>query len=314
MSFFEQHAELGHNDTRNRHRNAPHRKSKHHDTGGKEYQIFTHKHDLLAQDRTGEKAESLRTPKATHPLLYNKAQAHEQFQHRGRAPKGLTHPVFQAKSPSPTRPEELDYDSEDNLILKTADEYIGRRKKRTYANETFAKYNARMEANEARLKEERRRNGGPDADRRFEKDWFNEHTRREYFPNEHREYFPNQHTRREDFPRFRDTFSDADSSSSQPPYSHASPPSARRLYLYDILGCTPSSTLEEVTHNYRRKMFALHPDRNPNMSEEHKKLSNEVRRAGVVLRDHVFRSRYDRLGDNDQAWPNTKQSINSYIV
>ena len=60
---------------------------------------------------------------------------------------------------------------------------------------------------------------------------------------------------------------------------------------YRILGLSPSATLAEVKGTYRRKAFALHPDRNP--SEEAHAAFQEMQEAYETLSNAGKRRDYD---------------------
>jgi len=247
---------------------------------------------------------SPRSAKATNSPFYNKDQDHEQFRHRGRDIKGVTHMPREPNSPSPTRLSEIDYDSEDNLIVKVADEYIGRRKKTTYAKETFEQFRARLERIEAKAKLLRRQNGGPEADARFEEEWWKTHTKRDDIPFQQsrsgsRRRHEDADAGASDYQNWNENLND----------THSSPKA-----LYKVLGCTPSSTPAEIYKQYFKKAFLFHPDRNENQSAEDLAKWNEIRRAGVVLRDSDNKARYDRTGDSDTRWLNTQQCMNPYFV
>lgn len=63
--------------------------------------------------------------------------------------------------------------------------------------------------------------------------------------------------------------------------------------LYDILGCSPTATQEEIKKAYWKKAFQLHPDRNkndPHATEEFQQLGQ----AYDILKDPAKRAEYDR--------------------
>ncbi|KAK8886771.1 hypothetical protein M9Y10_042241 [Tritrichomonas musculus] len=67
--------------------------------------------------------------------------------------------------------------------------------------------------------------------------------------------------------------------------------------LYDILGCSPTATQEEIKKAYRKKAFQLHPDRNkndPHATEEFQQLGQ----AYSILKDPAQRAEYDRSREN----------------
>ena len=262
------------------------------------YRGFRHNYNDVAR----------RSAKATNSPFYNKDQDHEQFRHRGRDIKGVTHMPRERNSPSPTRLSEMDYDSDDNLIVKVADEYIGRRKKTTYANETPRQFRARLEQIEANAKKLRTQNGGPEADARFEEEWWKTHKKRDDIPS----YQSGSGSRR------REEDAEAGSSRDRNWYvphngTHSSPHSSP-MALYTVLDCTPTSSPDEITKHYKKKALQFHPDRNINQSAVDLAKWDVIRRAGLVLRDSENRKRYDMTGDSDTRWLNTQQCINPYFV
>jgi len=62
--------------------------------------------------------------------------------------------------------------------------------------------------------------------------------------------------------------------------------------FYSVLGVSQSATQAEITRAYRKRMLAVHPDRNPGdpFAEEKAKLVNQ---AYQVLKDAVLRCHYD---------------------
>lgn len=65
--------------------------------------------------------------------------------------------------------------------------------------------------------------------------------------------------------------------------------------LYEIIGCEPTATFDEIKRAYRKKAFELHPDRNqddPHATEKFQQLSQ----AYEILKDPVKREQYDRFG------------------
>jgi len=65
--------------------------------------------------------------------------------------------------------------------------------------------------------------------------------------------------------------------------------------LYDIIGCAPNASADEIKRAYRRKALELHPDRNqddPLATEKFQQLGD----AYEILKDPSKRERYDRFG------------------
>jgi len=198
----------------------------------------------------------------------------------------------------------MDYDSDDNLIVKVAGEYIGRRKQTTYAKETFKQFQARMELMEAKAAKLRKQNGGPEADARFEEEWWKTHKKRDDIPS---------HQSRSGSRR-REEDAEAGSSRDRNWYVPHNGTYSSPKALYTALGCTPTSSPDEINKQYYKKAFQFHPDKNENQSAVDLAKWEVIRKAGLVLRDSEDRKRYDMNGDSDERWLNSKQCINPYFV
>eukprot|EP00123_Amoebidium_parasiticum_P017435 comp23851_c0_seq5/m.41694 comp23851_c0_seq5/g.41694 ORF comp23851_c0_seq5/g.41694 comp23851_c0_seq5/m.41694 type:complete len:160 (-) comp23851_c0_seq5:261-740(-) len=61
---------------------------------------------------------------------------------------------------------------------------------------------------------------------------------------------------------------------------------------YGDLGCVPSSTAEQITTEYRKKVLLCHPDKRPN-DEEAAREFDKLRTAYGVVGDVAQRARYD---------------------
>lgn len=71
--------------------------------------------------------------------------------------------------------------------------------------------------------------------------------------------------------------------------------------LYQILGCSPTATQDEIKHAYRKKAIELHPDRNDsaNSTEQFQQLVS----AYEILKAPEKRATYDRFGLQDDQLP-----------
>jgi len=61
--------------------------------------------------------------------------------------------------------------------------------------------------------------------------------------------------------------------------------------LYDVLGCSPSNSREQITTEYRKRSLLVHPDKSndPAAHEEFEKINN----AYSILSDYTKRREYD---------------------
>jgi len=59
---------------------------------------------------------------------------------------------------------------------------------------------------------------------------------------------------------------------------------------YQLLGCVPSSTIDQITTEYRKRALKYHPDKNKNYEELFKKVS----KAYKVLSNNETRKQYDK--------------------
>jgi DnaJ family protein A protein 2 len=75
--------------------------------------------------------------------------------------------------------------------------------------------------------------------------------------------------------------------------------------LYEIVGIPRTATEEEIKKAYKKKAIKLHPDRNPNNTEEANRQFQELNHAVKVLTDPERRRRYDQFGviDGDGEQP-----------
>ncbi|KAI9595370.1 DnaJ domain-containing protein [Syncephalis fuscata] len=64
--------------------------------------------------------------------------------------------------------------------------------------------------------------------------------------------------------------------------------------LYDVLGCTSSSTQEQITTEYRQRVLTCHPDRNPPDADTARREFARLTTAYEILKDNDERIRYDR--------------------
>lgn len=77
--------------------------------------------------------------------------------------------------------------------------------------------------------------------------------------------------------------------------SEEAPEGEKALTLYEIIGCAPTATQEEIKRNYRIKARQLHPDHNqddPAATEKFQQLAE----AYEILKDPLKRENYDRFG------------------
>lgn len=77
---------------------------------------------------------------------------------------------------------------------------------------------------------------------------------------------------------------------------------------YDILGVTPTASVEEIRKSYRRLALRWHPDKNQNNLAEATRRFREISEAYEVLSDAERRSVYDANRSNrrsDFEWPST---------
>jgi DnaJ family protein C protein 17 len=63
---------------------------------------------------------------------------------------------------------------------------------------------------------------------------------------------------------------------------------------YAILNVSSSATKEEITKAYRKRVFQVHPDKNPDLPNA-KNLFNDVQKAYEVLSDEKAKEAYDAL-------------------
>lgn len=118
------------------------------------------------------------TPKYTTRPLYSQYTSDRDSVQEAREARGAKHLLREPEEAPPQGFGYDDYDSDDNLILAKPEEYIGRRKERTYRHETWEHYNTRMDAEEKEAARVRRRDGGAAADRRFEQEYLSRHPQR----------------------------------------------------------------------------------------------------------------------------------------
>jgi len=84
------------------------------------------------------------------------------------------------------------------------------------------------------------------------------------------------------------------------------PATTRTFCLYTVLGCTKSSTLQEINRCYNRKMYVLDPIRNINQSAADVHTLLIVQLAGCTLRNQATQAYYDTYGDT-QLYPELQQ-------
>jgi DnaJ family protein A protein 2 len=75
--------------------------------------------------------------------------------------------------------------------------------------------------------------------------------------------------------------------------------------LYEIVGVSRTATEEEIKKAFRKKAVKLHPDRNPENTEEANRQFQELNRAAKILSDPERRKRFDQFGviDGDAEPP-----------
>jgi DnaJ family protein C protein 12 len=64
--------------------------------------------------------------------------------------------------------------------------------------------------------------------------------------------------------------------------------------LYEILGCTPSSTPEQITTEYRQRVLTCHPDRHPEDPVAAREAFERLQLAYSILGSPQERAIYDR--------------------
>jgi curved DNA-binding protein CbpA len=72
---------------------------------------------------------------------------------------------------------------------------------------------------------------------------------------------------------------------------------SRHIDPYTVLGVSPTATQAEITHAYRRRLRALHPDTRASAAESTSGADDrlqEVVAAYALLRDPARRAQYDR--------------------
>ncbi|KAJ8688402.1 hypothetical protein QAD02_024197 [Eretmocerus hayati] len=69
--------------------------------------------------------------------------------------------------------------------------------------------------------------------------------------------------------------------------------------LYQILGCSPTSTSEKLKVAYHRKLLESHPDKNDNSSDNVQKF-HDVKKAWNILSDPHLRKSYDIKSQQEQ--------------
>ena len=67
--------------------------------------------------------------------------------------------------------------------------------------------------------------------------------------------------------------------------------------FYQVLGCAPGASADEIKKKYRKLSAKWHPDKNPNNAEEATKRFQEISGAYAVLSDPEKRPIYDRFGE-----------------
>ena len=70
---------------------------------------------------------------------------------------------------------------------------------------------------------------------------------------------------------------------------------ATKKDFYEILGCTKSSTPDELKKAYRKLAIKYHPDKNPD-NPEAEETFKEISEAYEVLSDENKRAQYDQFG------------------
>lgn len=86
--------------------------------------------------------------------------------------------------------------------------------------------------------------------------------------------------------------------------------------LYEIVGVPRTATEEEIKKAFRKKAVKLHPDRNPDNTEEANRQFQELNRAAKILSDPDRRKRYDQFGviDGDAEPPGGAGGFNPFDI
>jgi curved DNA-binding protein CbpA len=73
-----------------------------------------------------------------------------------------------------------------------------------------------------------------------------------------------------------------------------------KINLYDLLNITETCIYDDIRRSFKKIASRLHPDKNPNQSEEDKELFDNIQVAYYVLSDDIRRKKYDDIRKEHQ--------------